>query len=158
MRQISKSIEETSEIARLFLNKILENKNRASGALVVCLSGDLGAGKTAFTQAAARHLGLKNKIISPTFVIMKKYPVPEQARYGAGSLKNRNFKFLFHLDAYRLKNEKELLNLGWEEIIKDKNHLIFIEWPENVAKIIPPGAKFIYLSHDKNGYRKLEIK
>jgi len=51
-----------------------------------------------------------------------------------------------------------LLHLGWEEIISNKDHLVFIEWPENVSKIIPKDAKFIYISHHKNGHRKLELK
>ena len=80
-------------------------------------------------------------------MIMKKYPI-----------KLKNFKFFFHLDAYRLKNEKELLHLGWEEIISDRENLVFIEWPENVSKAIPSSAKFVYISTNANGYRNLEFK
>jgi tRNA threonylcarbamoyladenosine biosynthesis protein TsaE len=146
---ISKNIKETEKIAQIFLDKILQNKKKQTGALVVALSGDLGAGKTAFTQAIGKHLGIKNKIASPTFVIMKKYPIGKT--YGV--------KFLFHLDAYRLKNEKELLQLGWEEIIDNKEHLVFIEWPENVSKIIPVDARFIYISHSKNNkHRNFKFK
>jgi len=145
---LSKNIKETEEIAKLFLEKILNGKIPQKGALVVGLSGDLGAGKTAFTQSVAKHLGIKNKISSPTFVILKKYPIK----------KLKNYKFFFHLDAYRLKNEKELLHLGWEEIISNKEHLVFIEWPENVSNIIPRGAKFVYISHNKKGSRNLKLK
>jgi tRNA threonylcarbamoyladenosine biosynthesis protein TsaE len=144
---ISKNPKETEKIAQVFLDKILNNKKRRSGALVVALSGDLGAGKTAFTKAAGKHLGIKEKISSPTFVIIKSY-----------ELRIKNYKKLFHIDAYRLKNEKELLHLGWEEIINNQEHLVFIEWPENVSKVIPTDAKFIYISHNKNGHRKLELK
>ena len=70
---ISKNPKETEKIAQVFLDKILNNKKRRSGALVVALSGDLGAGKTAFTKAAGKHLGIKEKISSPTFVIIKSY-------------------------------------------------------------------------------------
>jgi len=143
---LSKSIKETKEIAKLFLNKILKKDIKRRGALVVGLSGNLGTGKTAFTRAVARHLGIKNKINSPTFVIIKKH-----------SLKNKKYKFLFHIDAYRLKNEKELLYLGWEEIIGRKEHLVFIEWPENVSKIIPSDAKFVRISHTKNRQRNFEL-
>jgi len=177
--KISKNVKETAEIAKTFLNEILKGKNNQKSALVVGLSGDLGAGKTAFVQAAAKHLGIRNKINSPTFVIMKKYPVPEQARYGVGPLprlrgstrlalpkpsakrrraRGSGFRFLFHIDAYRLKNEKELLPLGWEEIISNKEHLVFIEWPENVSKIIPADARFVYISHTKDGHRNLKLK
>ncbi|MEK7190140.1 MAG: tRNA (adenosine(37)-N6)-threonylcarbamoyltransferase complex ATPase subunit type 1 TsaE [Patescibacteria group bacterium] len=143
---LSKNPKETRAIAEIFLKKILQNKKTHSKALVVGLSGDLGAGKTNFTQAVAKYLGIKNKVRSPTFVIIKKYPI-----------KSKKYDFLFHIDAYRLKNEKELLYLGWEEIIGNNQHLVFIEWPENVAKIIPPEAKLIHISHTKTGHRNFKF-
>lgn len=146
-KKTSKNIKETSKIAQIFIDEILKNKKKKKGALVVGLSGDLGAGKTTFTKAVAKHLGIKNKISSPTFVIMKKY-----------SIDLKGYKFLFHIDAYRLKNESELLHLGWEEIAGNKEHLIFIEWPENVSKIISSNARFIYISHEGNNIRNLELK
>ena len=114
---------------------------------MVGLSGDLGAGKTAFTKSVTKHLGIKDRVFSPTYVILKKYPI-----------KSKKYKFFFHLDAYRLENEKELLNLGWEEIINNKEHLIFIEWPENISKAMPSHSKFVYISSDENGYRNFELK
>jgi tRNA threonylcarbamoyladenosine biosynthesis protein TsaE len=144
---LSRNIKETNKIAKIFLNKLLKNKKEPKGALVVGLSGDLGAGKTAFTKFAAKHLGIKDRVFSPTYVIMKKYPI-----------KSGKYKFFFHLDAYRLKNEKELLHLGWEEIINNKEYLIFIEWPENVSKAIPSNSKFIYISSNKNNYRNFKLK
>src|ERR1035437_9279245 len=143
---LSKNTKETEKIAKIFLKRILNAKSLPKGALAVCLSGDLGTGKTAFTQSIAKHLGIKEKIKSPTFVIMKSY-----------KLKAKNYKRFFHIDAYRLKNEKELLSLGWEGIISNKEHLVFIEWPENVSKIIPTDARFIYISHGKNGSRNLKL-
>jgi len=147
MQKISKNIKETTELAKIFYQKILKESIKNKGATVIGLSGDLGAGKTTFTQMVAKHLGIKNKISSPTFVIIKKYPLK----------KMKNYKFMFHLDAYRLKNEKELLHLGWEEIINKKEHLVFIEWPENVSEVIPTEAKFVYISHTKNGHRNFKI-
>jgi tRNA threonylcarbamoyladenosine biosynthesis protein TsaE len=144
---ISKSTEETSKIAKSFLNKILKEKGGRRGASVVALSGDLGVGKTAFTQAVAKHLGIKEKVTSPTFVIMKKY-----------SINLENYKFLFHFDAYRLKNEKELFYLKWEEIINNQEHIVFIEWPENVKKAIPADTRYVFISHKENGQRILELK
>ncbi|MEI6280661.1 MAG: tRNA (adenosine(37)-N6)-threonylcarbamoyltransferase complex ATPase subunit type 1 TsaE, partial [bacterium] len=55
--------------------------------------------------------------------------------------------------AYRLKNEKELLHLGWEEIINNKENLVFIEWPENVTKVVPSNTKFVEIFHAKDGGR-----
>lgn len=147
MKKVSKSIKETTEIAKTFLDKILKVKNPANKATVVCLSGNLGAGKTAFTQGVAKHLGVKGKVVSPTFVIYKKYP-----------LRGKKHKYLFHLDAYRLKNEKELLHLEWNKIINDKENLVIVEWPENVSKVVPRNAKYVYISSGENDSRILELK
>jgi len=151
---ISHSTKETREIAKEFLTKLASRKD---GATVVGLFGDLGAGKTAFTQAIAKELGIKRKVNSPTFVIMKKY-----------DLKHKDFKNLFHLDAYRLKNEKELLSLGWEEMISNPKNLVFIEWPENIKKAMPKKHHQIHISHlpcrnnapvgTKEGHRQFKIK
>ena len=145
MRKVSKSVEDTSGIAKLFADQILLNDK--SGAFVVCLSGDLGSGKTSFTKAFAKHLGVKDTIASPTIILMKKY-----------GLKNQKYKFLLHFDAYNLKNENELLNLGWKEIVSNKDNLIIIEWPEIVKGIIPADAHYIYLSHQDGDSRVLELK
>ena len=144
--KVSKNIKETKEIAKIFLENILKEKSKKKGALVVGLSGDLGAGKTTFVQAIAKHLGVKNKVNSPTFVIIKKY-----------ALKNKKHKFLFHLDAYRLKNENELLSLGWEDMINDDNYLVFIEWPENVSGAMPLHARTVHISTDKNEHKHLKL-
>ncbi len=75
-------------------------------------------------------------------------------------MRGSSFKFLFHLDAYRLKNEKELLYLGWEDIISNKDHLVLIEWPENVAKIMPKAARLIHIENTgkKKGVESRTIK
>ena len=147
MKKISKNIKETGEIAKIFMENIFKDSAQGDAALVVGLSGDLGAGKTTFMQAVAKHLGIKNKVRSPTFVIIKSY-----------KLKAKNYKLLFHIDAYRLKDENELLSLGWQEIIKNEKHLVFVEWPENVSKIIPSHSKFIHISEDKGGNKRFELK
>ncbi len=148
IQKISKNIKETQDIAGFFLDTILKSKKNRTGAVVVALSGDLGAGKTAFTQTLAKHLGVKNKITSPTFVILKKYPIK----------KSKDHKFLFHIDAYRLKSERELLYLGWEELISNQDNLILIEWPEIVESIIPNDAAYVYIAHREDGSRSLELK
>lgn len=143
---ISKNIKETEKIAKIFLDKLLKSKKGPEGALVVGLSGNLGAGKTAFTKLVAKHLGIKERVFSPTYVLIKKYPV-----------KLKNHKHFFHIDAYRLEKEKELAHLGWQEIVNNKENLIFIEWPENISKAIPIGAKYIHISTDKNGHRNFKL-
>ncbi len=96
-------------------------------ALVVGLSGELGAGKTTFTQAVARTFGIEARITSPTFVIMKIYDIPSHGRFS---------KFI-HIDAYRLQNSNELIHLGFNELIREQGNLIFIEWPERVPEATP---------------------
>ncbi len=145
MKKVSKNIEDTNEIAKDFINKLKPIKN---GATVVGLYGDLGAGKTTFTQAIGKILKIKRKVSSPTFVILKKYMLP----------KDNVFKYFFHIDAYRLKNEKELAHLGWDEIIKNKENLIFVEWPEQIKKALPKKHYQIHIDHIKEGGRVFEIK
>jgi tRNA threonylcarbamoyladenosine biosynthesis protein TsaE len=145
MLKKSKGVKETRAIAKNFLRKLKPQKKRAT---IVGLYGELGAGKTTFTQFIAKELKIKRGIKSPTFVVLRRYPLN----------KNAHFKNLFHLDAYRFKNEKELLSLGWDEIISDKKHLIFIEWPENVIGVLPKKHQKIYISHGEKGQRNFKIK
>jgi len=142
---ISKNIKQTEEIAKDFLKCLLTKKNK--NACVIGLSGDLGAGKTAFTQAVAKNLGIKRRVNSPTFVIMKSY-----------KLKARGYKLFFHLDAYRLKNEKELVHIGWKEIIANPKHIVFVEWPENIKKSMPKKHHKVSIAHTKEGHRSFKIK
>ena len=111
------------------------NENEAT---VIGLQGELGAGKTAFAQAFGKVLGVEENITSPTFVIMNFYKVNW-----------RGFKKLVHIDAYRLEKEEELLHLGWDELIKDPENIILVEWPERVENLIPKGAKRIHFKHER---------
>lgn len=108
---------------------------RADGATTVTLSGDLGAGKTAFVKGVAKALGVLEHVTSPTFVIMKIYPLPLLP-----SKSGKGFERLIHIDAYRLKGEHHLKVLGWEDLIEYPKNLIFIEWPEQAPNAIPKSA------------------
>ncbi len=145
MQKISKNISHTQKFAKEFLNKIMKKKNKT--ACVVGLYGDLGTGKTTFTQYVAKELGIQKKVSSPTFVIMKRYPLKG----------NEMFKNFYHLDAYRLKNEKELQALDWKKIHADPDNLVFIEWPERVGKAMPKKHHKIKITHTKTGHRKFNI-
>ena len=101
-------------------------------ATVVALSGDLGAGKTAFVKAAAQVFGIEETVKSPTFIIMQAFELPEGA--------HGDFKHLIHIDAYRLNSEHELAVLGWHELVADPGNIIFLEWPEKVSRLIPDDA------------------
>ncbi|MEK7150296.1 MAG: tRNA (adenosine(37)-N6)-threonylcarbamoyltransferase complex ATPase subunit type 1 TsaE [Patescibacteria group bacterium] len=145
MKILSKSLENTEKMAREFVEK--EFVKNDGGALIVGLYGDLGSGKTAFTQVVAKCLGVKETVTSPTFVIEKIY-----------KLDHRDFEHLIHIDAYRLKNGDELLHLGWEEIAKNPKNIIFIEWPERVAEILPNNMKKIYFTFVNEDTREIEIR
>ena len=137
------SVKETEKVAKNFVEEITRAeraRRNNQNALIVGLYGELGSGKTTFVKGIAKVFGLEKTITSPTFVIEKIY-----------KLKNQVFDNLIHIDAYRLKNEKELLNLGWREISKNPKNIIFIEWPENVNDILPSDAKNIKFRFvDKN--------
>ncbi len=109
-------------------------------AAVLALSGDLGAGKTTLTQALAAALGVRESVVSPTFVIMKAYALPRAECA-------RGFDRLVHIDAYRLAGGAELEKLGWRELLADPHNLIIVEWPERVADVMPEDALRLSLSH-----------
>lgn len=136
-------IENIDEIADTVLQSIKKSPDHAT---VIALSGELGAGKTTLTQAIARGLGVEENLISPTFVIMKSY-----------KLKTGSWKLLVHIDAYRLKDERELKVLGWDEIISNPENLILIEWPERVPNIIPKHAYNINLGHVDEKTRSIDF-
>lgn len=134
MKVLSQSVEETAMTAVDFLEKIhTETNTNTNRATVIGLFGDLGSGKTTFTQALARELGVTEDVTSPTFVIMKSY-----------SLKPKTLNLipdtLIHIDAYRLESGRELASIGFAEILKDPKNLILIEWPEKVIDILPKEA------------------
>jgi tRNA threonylcarbamoyladenosine biosynthesis protein TsaE len=143
MKYLSKSLEETSAIAKYFL----ETLEKGSTGTVVALRGDLGAGKTAFSQAIGEMLGVKGIMQSPTFVIEKIYEIDFNG-----------FTHLIHIDAYRLDRKEELLHLGWQEIISRPENLILIEWPERVEEIIPVYAKKINFQFVDETTRDIEIE
>lgn len=126
MIRVSKNAEDTREI----VENVLQSLNPSSHATLLALEGDLGAGKTNFSQEIGRQVGLDENMHSPTFVIMKAYEIDW-----------KGFKNLVHIDAYRLEKEEELTHLGWEKIISAPENLVLIEWPENVSGIIPAYAK-----------------
>ena len=117
---------------------------RADGATVVALKGELGAGKTAFVKGIAKVLGVAEQVTSPTFVIMKIY-----------DLEGQKFKRLVHIDAYRLKGAHHLHILGWEDLIRDPENLICMEWPEMVNVAVPNNAIKITLRYTGEDEREI---
>lgn len=140
MKKITKSEKETSAFADDFAKKL-------KGGEVLCLIGDLGAGKTAFTKGLAKGLGVKNIITSPTFVLMKVY----------GTEKNKKIKTLSHIDAYRLESGQSLEEIGATEYFEDKNAVTVIEWADRVKDIWPDGCIKINFKILDNDNREIGV-
>jgi len=115
---------------------------RCLGGEVILLFGNLGSGKTCLTQGIARGLGIKTKVVSPTFNIMKVY----QSRVG----------FLCHIDAYRLNSGHDLEMIGIDDYLNKKDTVVVIEWAERVKNIWPKNQIKIELKTIEGG-RKIKI-
>jgi len=118
-----------------------------NGALVVGLYGDLGAGKTTFMQFFGNYLGIKERMLSPTFVIEKIYKID-----------HLDFDQLIHIDAYRLENSKELLNLGWGEIVKNPRNIICVEWADKVEDLLPKERVVLRFTHHDEESRHITLE
>ncbi len=137
--KLIRNLDELDDFAGYFINNLRPSKQ---GATVIGLQGDLGSGKTAFVQSAAKIFGVDEYITSPTFVIQKRYKIKNP---------KSDFENLIHIDAYRLDSEEELLNLDWQENLDNPKNIIFIEWPERVKKILSPNTIKLYFKFtDKN--------
>lgn len=125
-------ISEQSELDNVVthaLQNVLKRKIENTAA-VLALSGDLGAGKTAFVKALSHTFGITDEVTSPTFVIMKRYEIPE-------SENAQSFSTLVHIDAYRIEDVDEMRVLRFEEILAEKETIICIEWAENIQQLLP---------------------
>ena len=140
------SLDETKAFAREFVEGLAPWTHTAT---VVGLYGNLGAGKTSFTQGVAAALGILDTINSPTFVIEKIYAIPEKES-------TQTFSHLIHIDAYRLEKSEEMLRLGWAEIISNPQNLILVEWPERIADIMPEHIQ-VKFEHVTENERTAEI-
>ncbi len=108
-----------------------------TGATVLALQGDLGAGKTTLTKSLAQELGITETIVSPTFVIAKFYETTHQI-----------FKNVVHIDAYRIESIDELGPLGWNDILQQSNTLVIVEWPERIREALPHDTKEFVITHE----------
>ncbi len=147
VEMITKSERETKEIARLLAEEIFGSLILKNRAWVIGLQGELGSGKTRFIQGFAKGLGIKRRLTSPTFVLLKKYKIP----------KKRATSCLYHIDCYRLNKPKELLDLDFKEIISDPQSIIVIEWAEKVKKILPKDIIWIKFQVIDKNKRKIKI-
>ncbi|HLD61292.1 MAG TPA: tRNA (adenosine(37)-N6)-threonylcarbamoyltransferase complex ATPase subunit type 1 TsaE [Patescibacteria group bacterium] len=119
------------------------------GGDIVCLYGELGAGKTTLVKGIAAGLGIKEEITSPTFTLMNIYKL---------SAKSYQLKALVHIDTYRLKDEKELIEIGVEDYLGQPGTVTIIEWPEKIEGLLKDKPiKKITLEHLQNQTRKISL-
>lgn len=136
MEFITKSPRETQKLGQKIATGLIKNT-----PTIIALTGELGSGKTTFVQGLAKGLGVKKKIISPTFILMRIY-----------NAKSKNT--FYHLDLYRLETnlDNELENLGVKDIWEQKGNILVIEWAEKAKELLPKETiwiKFEYLSDDQ---------
>ncbi len=161
--KVLKNLQDTKQFAKEFLAEVRSPAPYLDGKAdrnVILLQGELGVGKTTFSQFLLEAIGAEGPFTSPTFVIMKKYEIcrgkfcSDQVAKPSDLVATKPIvRNIYHLDCYRV-NEESVLDLGWEEIVADKNNLILVEWPERIKKIWPKNywlLKFKYGKSVKNG-------
>lgn len=136
---LSSSAEDTKSLAKQFV------EGQKSGG-VVCLYGNLAAGKTTFSQGIGLALGI-NRVTSPTFIIMRQYPITNHPV----------IKFLHHLDLYRLNSPEDLKAFDLEELWSDPSSLLLIEWPEKFLDVLPKKRIDIHLKETGTSQREIKI-
>ena len=136
MKYIVKNLSETENLAKEFVTSLNVGD-------VVLLSGDLGAGKTTFTQFAFKELGVKDVVNSPTFAVVKSY--------------NATNCEVHHFDCYRI-NVEEAIECGFDEILSDRTSIIFIEWAEMISPLIPKNTIEINIRLVEGNTREFNIE
>lgn len=132
MREVTvQSVEETWALAAEFAATLRPGD-------VVCLEGDLGAGKTTFTQGLAKALGVPGRVVSPTFCIVQEHGT------------------MVHMDLYRLNSESDVLDLGWDDF-RARGAIIVVEWPERAWSLIPGNARHVRFWHGKENSEERKI-
>lgn len=112
---------------------------------VVCLYGDLGAGKTTFVKGVSKGLGVKTRIISPTFVVVRTHTVPD---------KSSGIKTLYHIDLYRLQTEGEVTGINLKDLLSEKDAVTLIEWPERAEHFAYHATWNVMFQQTEDGKRR----
>jgi tRNA threonylcarbamoyladenosine biosynthesis protein TsaE len=138
------SAEETKKIGEELAREVLLKKPKGK-AVIISLFGNLGSGKTTFVQGFLKGAGWRKRVTSPTFIIMRRFP-----------LRRKNFKNVYHLDAYRLK-PSDVQHLAFEDLKKDPKNVILVEWPENLLKRKMWKIKIWFLHGEKENERVIKM-
>ncbi len=145
---LTRDASQTKTVAKILAKEVLKTE-LGNTAIIIGLVGDLGGGKTTFVQGFAQGLGIKGKILSPTFVILRRMKIQNPRL--AGRQARSKFQNFYHIDCYRIEKPKELLGLGFKEIIADPRNVVAVEWADKIKGLLPKNhlsVKFDFV--DKN--------
>jgi len=142
---VTKSAQETQKLGEKIANQLIIKRQ----PLIIALTGELGSGKTTFLQGLAKGLGIKERILSPTFIMMRQYPLVINHQPSIISF--------YHIDLYRVEDEKDIEGLGLEEIWSDPENIIAIEWAEKIKKILPKKRIDIHFKYLKDDKREIKV-
>lgn len=129
MEITTKNEKETQKLGQIIAKLLLSGKLKKR---ILALEGELGGGKTTFLKGFAKGLGIKEKILSPTFVLIKKFEIS-----------NSKFRNFYHIDCYRIKSKNEILRLGFKRIIKEPRNVVAIEWANKIKDLLPKNTLFL---------------
>lgn len=136
----------TKELGKNIAREIIKEPI-GTNALVFALKGELGGGKTTFVQGLAEGLGVKERVLSPTFLIVKEFPLSKGKR-----------NMLYHIDCYRISSPQELLDLGFSGILSDPRNVVVVEWADRVRSILPKDTRWIRFVLVKEDTREIMIQ
>jgi len=122
----------------------LDLLERLKTGSIVVLVGEMGVGKTTFTQSVLRAMGIEDLEGSPTYSLINEYESPY-------------FGKVYHMDLYRLNSLDEALDIGIEELLY-QNVICFIEWPEKIKELLPDNTIWVYLRANEDLSRIITIK
>jgi len=149
-KYFTKNPSQTKKLGEALAKEILSPHHVFGGgqkrALIIGLMGDLGGGKTTFLQGFARVLGIEEKILSPTFIIMRKFEI-RKPRFG-------NF---YHFDCYRIEKPKEILDLGFKKIISNPKNIVAVEWADRVSKALPKDTLWLEFEFINKNSRRITL-
>ncbi len=149
MEIITQSAQETQKLGEKIGRDLISQKIKSK---IFCLYGDLGSGKTTFIQGVAKGLGIKKRVISPTFMFIRQYEI-RNTQY-VSHLTSHLSPF-YHIDLYRINKVEEAKDLGLQEIFEDKEVIVAIEWAEKIKEILPKKRIDIYFDYVSENQRKI---